>query len=227
MTPHWVPKTALAASLALALAACNTLDGDPQSGLVEPDPAGLTNQISGVIASWGAQGTATIEAQEQPAGADRSAYLTLSQGTVNANGSFSLTLPTAAAVAPYLDRFLQTPRPNCTGFFTQSVPDARHYVVNDYALRRADGSYIGFLVQDNPGKGNTLKAGDYFIERIYADQAHTVTGSLACATFKITITLNLKPGWNAMVDTVNAVNAEGQITQYTLSTVATLPASTF
>jgi len=227
MTLTWIPKSALATTLTLLLAACNTPIGDPPSEFAEPDPAGLTNQVSGVIADWGNQGTASIEAQERPAGSERSGYLTLSTGTVNANGSFGLTLPSAVAVTPYLNEFQQTPRVNCTGFFTQSLPGAQHYFVSDYALRRADGSYIGFLMQNNPGKGAALKAGDYLIERLYADQAHTVKGTLACPTYKITLSLNLKAGWNAVVKTVNAVNAEQQITEYTLTTVAALPASVF
>lgn len=72
-----------------------------------------------------------------------------------------------------------------------------------------------------------MKAGDYFIERFYADRAHTATGTLTCGTRKITLNLNLKQGWNAVVNTVNEVNAEGKITVNTLSTVSQLPPSKF
>jgi len=213
--------SALAATLALTLTAC--VNNVP----ARPDPAGLTGQVSGTIEDWGNRGAATIEAQYQPPSTDASKFVTLSKGTVNADGSFSLELPSASAVAPYLVAFQQSPREGCTGAFTQSAPTAKHFGVNDYALRRADGSYIGFLVQDNPGQGATLKAGDYFIERLYADQAHTVTGTLACPSYKITLNLDLKQGWNAVVNTVNGVDAEGRITANTISTVSKLPPSKF
>lgn len=214
--------SALAVALTLGLTACVTQTLPP-----EPDASGLTTRVTGTIEGWGTRGTATIETQYQPSGEGADKFVTLSKGTVNADGSFAIELPSASAVAPYLVRFQQSPREGCTGFFNQSVPEARHFAVNDYALRRTDGSYIGFLTQDNPGRSNPLKAGDYFIERLYADQAHTVTGTLSCPTYKITLNLNLKQGWNAVVNTVNAVNAEGKITANTIATVSKLPASKF
>lgn len=94
-----IPGSTLAAALTLSLTACMSVTPP------EPDPAGLTNRVSGVLQDWGTRGTATIETQYRPSGGDQSQFVTLSKGTVNADGSFSLDLPSASVVAPYLVRF--------------------------------------------------------------------------------------------------------------------------
>ncbi|PNY79431.1 hypothetical protein [Deinococcus koreensis] len=209
-------------TLSLGLVACGTSSlPTPQ-----PDPAGLTDQVSGRVVGWTA-GTATVEAQARPEGSTQATDITLSSGTVGADGTFSLTLPGAAAVAPYLTPTQQTPRAGCTGVFTQSVREARLFGIGSFALRRADRSYIGFLTQDGPNNSTPLKAGNYFIVRYYADQAFTVTGTLDCPGSRISLNLNLKQGWNAAVNTVDAVSAEGRITANTISTVGLLPPSKF
>lgn len=209
-------------ALSLGLVACGT----SAPGLTAPDPAGLTNQVGGTIGGWTA-GSATIEAQAIPDPADQTKNVTLSSGTVNADGSFNLTLPTPEAVTPYLNTYQQTPRAGCTGVFTQSVKTGRTFAMGSFALRKSDGSYIGYLIQNSPDAGNTLKAGDYYIIRIYADQAFTVTGTLNCPDKKITLNLNLKQGWNAAVNSVHSVDADGKILSNTISTVAKLPTTKF
>ncbi|WP_295822925.1 hypothetical protein [uncultured Deinococcus sp.] len=208
--------------LSLGLVAC----GNSAPGLPTPDPAGLTNTVSGTISGWTA-GTGTIEAQARPTPSDASTYVTLSSAPVAASGQFSLTLPTAQAVAPYLNTFQQTPRSGCTGVFTQSVTTARQFGISTYGLKKADGSVVGYLFQNNPDMGSTLKVGDDYIVRIYADQDFTATGTLACPNNSITLKLNLKKGWNAAVNTVDAVDSAGKSISGTIETVSTLPASKF
>lgn len=209
-------------ALSLSLVACGT----PSPTIPQPDPAGLTDQVSGTIQGW-KDGTATVEAQARPDPSTQASFVTLSSGTVNPDGTFTLTLPGAAAVEPYLNTTQQTPRTGCTGVFTQSVKTARSFGIGSFALRRADRSYIGFLTQDSPTNSTPLEAGNYFIARYYADQAFTVTGTLDCPGSKITLNLNLKKGWNAAVNTVDAVSAEGKVTANTIRTVSQLPPSKF
>lgn len=146
---------------------------------------------------------------------------------VDADGRFSLTLPNAATLAPYLTPFQQGPREGCAGEFKQSAPNAGHFTISGYALRRSDGSSIGFLVQERPRTGDTPQPGDYFIQRIYSSRAGTVTGTLACPTFQATLNLNLKAGWTAAVFTYDAVTPDGKASAYTLSTPAQLPPTQF
>ncbi|THF88388.1 hypothetical protein E7T09_04060 [Deinococcus sp. KSM4-11] len=208
--------------LSLGLVACGT----STTGLPSPDPAGLTNKVSGTISDW-TYGAGTIEAQARPTPSDASTYVKLSSATVNADGTFSLTLPTVDAVTPYLNTFQQTPRTGCTGVFTQSVKTARQFSINTYALKKSDGSVIGYLVENNPDAGTTRKVGDYYITHFYADQAFTATGTLDCPDSKITLSLNLKQGWNTAVTTTNAVSTDGKATAVTIRTVAKLPVTKF
>lgn len=220
-------KSGLSVLLMLALVACGNVSSP---AFPEPDPAGLTNVVSGTLSNWGETGTATgtarIETQHQVDSTDPSSAVTLTTGTVSADGRFSINLPGAAQVTPYLQQFQQGPREGCTGEFKQSAPKAGYYVIDEYAIRKADGTLLGYTFESNPGMGK-LKLGDYFIDRYFVDQAGTVTGTLSCPTFKANLNLNLKAGWNAVVVTPTQLTAEGKVFAYTLTTPSKLPVSEF
>ncbi|GGL13885.1 hypothetical protein GCM10010844_35920 [Deinococcus radiotolerans] len=193
-----------------------------------PDPAVTANVITDQIVGWSAGTQGRISVVAYPT-ADVADAVTLSTAAVDGQGRFTLSLPTGAQVAPYMVRFQTTPREGCTGFFTQSVASATHYGFKYYLLDNATTNTVitRGLVQNNPGFTGTTKAGDYFIQRFYASTAFTVTGTLACPTYVIKANLNLKPGWNAVVQTINSVNTDGTVRDYTLTSPQTLPAAVF
>ncbi len=222
------PQTFTLLTLVTLLVACGSPRTEPVPVLSEPDPAGLANTVNGTIGGWAATGTATIETQYRPSGStDPGTFVTLSTGTVDAAGNFSITLPTAQQVAPYLQQFQQGPRQGCTGQFLQSAPSAAHFRVSSYTLRKPDNTILGYLIQENPGGYEPSKPGSYLIYRYYVTQSGTVRGTLACPTFKATLNLNLKAGWNAVVFTPTEVTPEGNVFAYTLETRAQLPAFVF
>lgn len=220
--------TVASLSLSILLAACDGQSPVPQPE-PQPDAAVTASVITDKIANgWKAGTTGRISVVHYPTNQVTDAVV-LTSAVVDGQGNFSLPLPTGAQVAPYLVEYQTTPRTDCTGYFTSSVPGAKHYNVNFYLLEDTTNNKVisrAFL-QNNPGFTGDFKVGDYLIERIYADQAHTVTGTLSCPTFRSTLNLNLKAGWNAVVDTVDAVNAEGRIRDQTIRSVTSLPANVF
>lgn len=195
---------------------------------VAPDPAVTASVITDQIRSWSAGTQGRVSVVEYPT-TNVADAVTLSSAAVDAQGRFTLTLPTGAQVAPYMTKFQTTPREGCTGFFTQSVPEATHYSFTRYVLENTTSNTLisRALVQNNPGFTGTAKAGDYFIQRVYTSTAYTVTGTLTCPTYTIKVNLNLKPGWNAAVQTFNVVNADSTVKDYSLTTPDTLPAAVF
>lgn len=215
-------------SLSILLAACNG-----QSSVSQPEPqpdAAVTAYVitDKIVNGWTMGTTGRISVVHYPTNQVTDAIV-LTSAVVDGQGNFSLPLPSGVQVAPYLVEYQTTPRTDCTGYFTSSVPGAKHYNVNTYLLEdNANNKVLSrAFIQNNPGFTGEFKVGDYVIERIYADQAHTVTGTLSCPTFRATLNLNLKAGWNAVVNTVDAVNAEGRIRDQTVRSVTSLPANEF
>lgn len=215
-------------SLSVLIASCGGQSSTPQPEF-QPDAAVTASVITDKVVGWTAGRTGRISVVEYSNNNVADAVV-LTSAAVDAQGNFSLTLPTGAQVAPYLVEYQTTPRDGCTGFFTSSVPGATHYNVDTYLLEDTTTNKVlsRNFVQNNPGfSGSQNKVGDYFIERVYAAQSHTVTGTLSCPTFRATLNLNLKAGWNAVVDTVDALAADGSIRDYTIKSVTTLPANLF
>lgn len=215
-------------SLSVILASCGGQSDIPQVD-PEPDAAVTTNLITDKVVGWNAATAGRISVVEYPTSNVADAVV-LTSAVIDAQGNFKLPLPTGAQVAPYMVEYQTTPRTGCTSYFTSSVPGAKHYNVASYMLEDTTNNKLltrGF-VQNNPSfDGRQAKVGDYFIERIYAEQAHTVTGTLSCSDFRITLNLKLRAGWNAVVNTVDALDSEGLIRDFTIKSVTTLPSNVF
>lgn len=221
-----IRTTAAALALSAVLASCTTSPiVDPPAA---PDPAVTASVITDQIVNWPAGHLGRLSVAEYPDGTAASA-VTLASAAIDGQGRFSLTLPSGERLAPYMNRYQITPREGCTSHFTSSVPTATHYTLSRYALEDTTaGKVLSYrFAQNNPDFTGTVKPGDYFIERVYADQAHTVTGTLACPTFSSTLNVTLKPGWNAVVRTVKTVGADGAPFDTTLETRLNLPPSVF
>ncbi|UQN06255.1 hypothetical protein [Deinococcus sp. QL22] len=213
-----------ALSLSVLIASC-----DRASDLAPaPDPALTAGVITDKVVTWTPGTLGRLSVVEYPTTNVADAKV-LASAPIDAQGNFSLTLPTAADVAPYLNRYQTTPREGCTGFFTQSLPNATHYTVDEYMLENTTTNKVltRDFEQSNLSYNGKAVQGDYFIERIYTAQAHTVTGTLSCPTFSTTLNLNLKVGWNAVVRTINSANAEGEMRNSTVTSPTTLPVSVF
>lgn len=226
MLPGVIRIVAAALALSALLASCTT--GTTAQPPAAPDPAVTARVITDQIVNWPAGHLGRLSVAEYPDGTAASA-ITLASATVDGQGRFSLTLPGGDQLAPYMNRYQITPRDGCTTHFTSSVPTATHYTLSRYALEDTTaGKVLSYrFAQNNPDFTGTVKPGDYFIERVYAEQAHTVTGTLDCPTFRSTLNVNLQPGWNAVVRTVKTVGADGAPFDTTLETRTTLPPSVF
>ncbi|WP_216329511.1 virginiamycin B lyase family protein [Deinococcus aestuarii] len=206
--------------LALLLTACGGGPTPPTEVPSDPgtQPGGAAGVLSGSVrGAEGVSGTVTVE--ESPDDVRQ----TLATGSLTA-GKVSLTLPTGDVLTPYLEAYPLGPQSGCTGEITQSDPTARHYSVSAYPVRQ-NGGLLGLLREVQPGF-TVWKDGASVLQRVYAERATTVTGSLNCPDVKLTLNASFQAGWNVAVLTTDRVTTTGEILAATISTPTTLPAHT-
>ncbi|UWX64600.1 hypothetical protein [Deinococcus rubellus] len=161
---------------------------------------GIT-QVRAQVRGWsGGAGQIRVLARDQTV---------LASTSLDSAGRFTLPLPSAQALSPFLRPSLlaDTP-PNCTSSVTSSDPAAQFYQINQLSAFPASGTVPLPLVSqtrsDNPGGAQRLDQRTL----IYASTATRVQGERRCpvtpasgaaAQATTSFALNLKAGWNYAV----------------------------
>lgn len=176
--------------------------------------------INGTIAGY-TGGTASIDLRN-------TTNATIATGSVSATGTFTLTLPSALAITPYLAStketdFVPIGQYTCTGNFLISNPASKMFGLGSLYI----GANPYTTVQTDYSSANqTTETASRFLW-LYTDQATTVGGTQACtktdieageysSTINVTFTMPLQVGWNlvredasaARDDTKKAVSAQ-------------------
>ena len=218
-------------SLTAILVAC------PANSGTTPPPSGGNNtntaptSISGTVQGWNS-GAGVVELLPSSY-ADKSATNpALSSGTINADGSFSVALPSAAAVTPYLSTFTNTfsPGSSCTGGFTSSTAGAQGLGISLLNVRQ-NGKYVTSLsptVTTSQTSGNTLTLTATSKVWLYVNAATTLSGQISCtstsgsttSTAKLSVNAALNQGWNVLVETLTTTGVAGSGQSSTTGSVA-------
>jgi len=206
--------------LTLALiTACN--------GANTPANATQPTTVSGTIAGY-TGGAASI---------DLKANSTIATGSVNTSGAFTVTLPAASTLTPYLstinenDLYTATNQ-TCTGSLTNSNPAAKVFGFDSLSIGSTE--YNTVQVVSNESTFTTTINGYLWL---YIDQAATFSGTKTCtgtvangytATTKVTYMVPLKVGWNLIKEDASATASianktiSGQVTYTTVNDQATV-----
>ncbi|GGQ99297.1 hypothetical protein [Deinococcus ruber] len=208
------------ASLTAVLVAC------PQNSTTTPptNPVPTTpTSISGTVQSWNG-GTGAVELLASPYADKSASNPALSTGTINADGTFSVALPSAATVTPYISdigsqaaSLLFFASGSCSGNLPSSDGSARGTVLNLLDIRQ-NGNYSTSIaaidLKDNSVNGNLALDGTAKVW-VYVDRPTTLNGGITCITkgtnFNVTEHLNanavLSQGWNVLSQTLNVFAA--------------------
>ncbi|ULH15841.1 hypothetical protein MF271_04180 [Deinococcus sp. KNUC1210] len=216
------------ASLTAVLVAC------PQNSTTTPPTNPVLTaptSISGTVQGWNG-GTGAVELLASPYADKSASNPALSTGTISADGTFSVALPSAAGVTPYISDIVSQASSllffaptSCNGNLPSSDGSARGTVVNLLDIRQ-NGSYSTSIaaidLKDNSANNNLALDGTAKIW-IYADRATTLNGTITCTTkgtnFNVTEYLNtnavLSQGWNILSQTLN-VSASANSSEVTV-----------
>ncbi|MEF2279983.1 hypothetical protein V3W47_16950 [Deinococcus sp. YIM 134068] len=191
-----LPRLALLTSAALALTACGSasLPAAP-----EDQPPATT--VRGTVQTWSGTGTVSLPG---------SSGQTLARADVVADGTFTLTLPDASALAGLTrtapDALSEV---GCTGTVTSSDAAARGYGFATLSAQDTAGTRSILAADLNvtyvPPRA-TLRARAW----LYADRATRLTGSLNCGSLigassaPVAVDVSAKAGWNVVGVVVNA-----------------------
>jgi len=192
---------AFALTLPLAISAC----GGPDT----PTPQVQPQAVQGTLQSGFVSGAAV----NLFAGTSL-----LSTGPVSGNGSFTLALPSAAAIAPYLtasDASFAAVGNGCIGQVTDSAPGALAF---GFTTLVSNGVAFDTTVVKVDASNTSATASGFLW--FYSDRARTVSGSVTCRDASSSIAerydASIQPGWNLMkLD--GTFNGSGSM--YTQSTV--------
>jgi hypothetical protein len=201
-------------------------------GVSTPDQGANTTKpasVNGTIQIY-TRGAATIDLLRNEVASKSASNPALASATLNANGTFTLGLPSLAAVTPELsvpgsaNTALFTD-PTCSGALSNSVPEAQAY---SFSTLNASG-----IIYDNGSSSVDTNAGRITEDGsvwIYTTKATTISGSLSCPavnnglTSVTTINANapLAVGWN-LVDLRAVGTLSGDLKSFTLNmTISTV-----
>lgn len=221
MLMRHLPLTVAVLLSSAMLAACG---GNPSTG----NPAVYTapTSIQGTVKSWTA-GVGTVTAVE--------GTTTLSTAPLAAGGSFSLALPSVAAITPYLKATSSTDFSSvagCTGALTVSDSAAQSYFLS--TLKASAGSTtrtVTAATVTTTTAGTTTTVTLDGRNWIYTDRAFRLGGSASCnsttasgAPFTVNVTANvqLSAGWNIVQIKLTGTSTSSTLT-LTQSNVADDP----
>jgi len=197
------------------------------NGANTPANATQPTTVSGTIAGYSG-GAASI---------DLKANSTIATGSVNTSGAFTVTLPAASTLTPYLstlsenDLYTATNQ-TCTGSLTNSNSAARVFGFDTLHIGSTDYTTIQVAYSDT-----TLTATISGYLWLYTDRAATLSGTKTCtgtdgngyaSTTQVTYTVPLKVGWNLIKEDASATAAatgksiSGQVTYTTVNDQATV-----
>lgn len=126
----------------------------------------------------------------------------LAEGTVAANGKFSVTLPTT----PGATQLQPIAGEGCTAQPTVTPAHARFVFTDTYMVAREE-ELVGYTEEiTNAGQANGTGRSD--VLRFYASTAARVTGQFICGGTTSRFDLDLKAGWNVVQRTVLAVSGD-------------------
>jgi len=205
----------LALAFPVALASCGG------GAAVTPTPATHTQpaSVNGTVSAYGS-GTGVIELLADDTQAKSASNPALVSATLNANGSFTLPLPSPAAVTPYLGNGVAAVTPSvagCTGSLTNSTPGTQAY---SFSTLSANGVAVE-SVQASQSSSSLVIHGKLWI---YETKANTLGGSFSCTVNSnnraetVTVTANtaLQAGWNVLALDVNGA-VSGSTTTVTIA----------
>lgn len=191
----------------LGLTALLTACGGGGGGSQPPVPGNVSSASTfvGKVTDWTA---GRVTAEVLAYGDDGLASLT--SGTITSDGTVTLNLPKTVSSS-----LLYPLRPSsCENVLSTSVDNVYALDVQSFLVRQQD-RILG-LVTTRTDTSNTVRAGTVFVSRFYVDQDVTVSGSVTCPSLKETYDqLTLKRGWNLLTRTVDAADANGDITAVT------------
>ncbi|ULH15520.1 hypothetical protein MF271_16660 [Deinococcus sp. KNUC1210] len=217
-------KPLLYAALALTsalLAAC----GDTSVTTPPAQPVVAPTAVSGTLSSW-TGGAGTMELLADDTASKSASNPVLSTGALAADGSFSVALPAAAAVQPYLvpakSVFVNSSAATCSGTFSSSDAGAQAFA--SYRLDvRVNGTYVTSAEPvsfSDQSSGTNLQGTTVYRFWVYADRATTLGGQQDCTnsqpglnvTSHATMNAALSAGWNLMRETsvISGVKGSGQ-----------------
>jgi len=199
----------LTLSTPLALASCGG------GTTVAPQTHTQPSSVNGTVSAY-ASGTGVIELLADDTQAKSANNPALVSATLNSNGTFTLPLPSAAAVAPYLSNGSSAVTPSiagCTGSLTNSTPGAQAY---SFSTLSANGLPLE-SVQGSQSSTSLVIHGKLWI---YETKANTLGGSLTCTqtsnnqteTITFTASAALQAGWNVL-----ALDASGAVSGSTVT----------
>ena len=199
-------------SLTAVLVAC------PQPVTPAPSPTA----ISGTVQSWN-KGAGSVELLAYPAKDKGASNPALATGDIKADGTFSVPVPSAAAVTPYLSPLVTSVSTDssCTGSFSSSTPGTQSFGVDELDIRQS-GAYTTSIVSVNAADQSTSTTATIVITGklwIYVDKTTTLSGQTNCASSADGLTLSgqlsanaqLNQGWNILAETftLSGVKASG------------------
>jgi len=198
-----------------ALAACGT-----PSSTIDPLPTGVTpTAISGTLNGW-TGGAATVALLADDTRAQGAGNPALSTGTLNADGSFTLALPGAEQVKPFLiptANLFVASNPNCLGQFTSSNAAAQGFVAYRLDVQKNGASVMSAEPFSFTDQSDAQNVNGTVVNRfwVYSDQATMLGGQQTCSAsangvitgLQAKMNANLHAGWNLMreVSTLNVV----------------------
>jgi hypothetical protein len=217
-----IKRLALLPLTAALLSACGGGDLGSSPVPVSTAPTAIQGTLTGY--SGGASTIEVLAIDTAPKSASNPA---LASASLSASGSFTLPLPTAAAITPYLSApgtaadGLNT-ETGCDGAITDSAPEAQSY---SFGTLTANGqSYSSVSSSSNTATRTFTLDGTLWI---YTSKATTLGGSLSCppetqngvtATARISANATLTPGWNVLkLHADSVVGADGTSVTTTVS----------
>ncbi|WP_425147433.1 hypothetical protein [Deinococcus sp.] len=224
------------ASLTAVLVAC------PQS-VTPPAGGGGISSISGTVSGW-TSGAGIIELLASPYNDKSATNPALSRGVINADGTFSVALPSAAVVTPYLSAIAGSfsSGSSCSGGFTSSAAGALG-LVTDLLDVRQNGVYTTSIepyTSTDQSAGNTVTVVSTSKLWVYVNTPTTLSGQINCTTtssgitFSVRLNANapLNQGWNVLgqsLTTTGTVNSGTATTTGTITVASdgSIPWKTF
>ncbi len=220
---------------AALLAACGGGGGNTTTGPapVLPVAAPITT-VNGTVSGW-TGGASTVELLSQPT-AKSATNPALASATLNANGTFALTLPSLATITPYLSTAATgsdstvSGSTACNGTRTNSDPSALGYSFG--SLSAGNNPVIsGTSSISTSVDTNTTTATFNGRQWVYSTKPTTFSGSVVCTdapsgfTFTTSYNVALTQGWNVLaVAGTSIFSADGKSTITTFSYAATTDA---
>jgi hypothetical protein len=163
-------------------------------------PAADVSTINGTAQNY-TLGAGTVKLLANGGGTESLSNPALSSAPIRAAGVFSLSLPSAASVAPYLSTTAPgtTTQPGCTGSVNESDPAARTYGVSTLSV----GNTVLTSTQVTSTASGASASGKLWV---YFDRPSTLNGTLSCTdatsgvttTSRTTFNTAFRQGWNVV-----------------------------